>query len=116
MNGHHHSAAETFDLAQARAERLGETIRLAMRIADMHARSTIELHCATQPAGAPNPFTFTWYDTRAFDRAGDPELEAAISDALRYLQLRGAAIAHPVQAHLVRFHRTHPSTPAPEAA
>lgn len=99
QNGHHHTAQETHELAQARADRLGETIRLAFAIADDHARSDIEVYCKCLPFGQ-----LDWYDTGAID--GDaPEVRKGIDDALRYLLLRGLVVLHPVQARLVRFAR-----------
>lgn len=97
MNGHQHSAAETIDLAQARADRLGETIRLAFAIADDHARADIEVHCAYVPMGP-----YHWWATNNV-YTEEPELLADIQTALRYLQLRGLVVLHPVQGHLVRF-------------
>lgn len=81
-----------------RAERLGETLRLATRIADECARADIESWCATERVGR-----VTWYDTASAGRQRGPEYAESIADALRYLRLRDRITVHPEHDHLVRF-------------
>jgi hypothetical protein len=81
-----------------RAEHLGETIRLAMAIADDAARCEIEVYChARAMAGS-----YTWWDTLA-PTTDEPIVAQDIARALAYLQRREIVVRHPVQAHLVRF-------------
>jgi hypothetical protein len=86
--------------AEARAARLGERLRLAQQIADEAARAEIECNCAAERLG-----TRSWYDTKRSNAGGDPVYFEGVQRALRYLDLRGRVIRHPVQIHLVRFQR-----------
>lgn len=89
------SAADTTSAPQAHADRLGETLRLAIQIADESARADIECECRCE-----RERPHSWYDTR-WD--GDPEFGAMLDRSLRYLRLRGRVVTHPTQSHLVRF-------------
>lgn len=90
-------APDTVAELQARIERLGETLRMATRIADYSARSDIETGC-------PHKFVdgYTWFDI-ARTRDMTPNEYGIVSAAVRYLSLRGHIVLHPDQPHLVRF-------------
>lgn len=90
--------AEAAAAQQARAERLAETQRLAVQLADEYARADIECWCSHERMGY-----LTWYDTASAGRRLGPEFGESIATALRYLRLRGRVVEHPAQAHLVRF-------------
>lgn len=81
------------------AERLGETLRLAIELADDMARSDIESYCSYDQVGP-----HTWYDT-TFATRDSAEVEAGIAKAQRYLTLRGKLLRNAEQPHLVRFER-----------
>jgi hypothetical protein len=85
---------------QHAAEQLGETLRLATRIADDSARAVVECWCTSESIG-----NLKWYDTRSPERALGPEFDESIADALRYLRLRDRVVTHPTQDYLVRFDR-----------
>ena len=84
--------------AQHRAERLGETLRLATAIADDSARCDIECHCVAERMGQ-----HTWYDTRPGATPDGADNADLVATALRYLRLREHVVTHPAQEHLVRF-------------
>lgn len=88
-------AAASSSAATQRAERLGETLRLATQIADESARSDIECRCSRVHMGAN-----TWYDTRCLHDRDELEI---VDVALRYLRLRDSVAVHPTQHYLVRF-------------
>lgn len=79
------------------ARRMGERLRLGTELADEVARSDIESYCSFEKMGR-----FTWYDTSTCHPEG-AEVEAGVDKAVRYLDLRGTLVRHPVQRHLVRF-------------
>lgn len=78
------------------------TIALAVQIADSAARSDIECYCAmTRIDGVMGQPGFrTWYDTGDVDEVCPRE---DITDALRYLELRGQLIRDPQQPAFVTF-------------
>ena len=80
-------------------ERLGEQLRLAKKLADDSARSDVETYCTYQRMGR-----LTWYDTHSLSKEG-VFVGEDVTDQVRYLDLRGRLIRHPVQRHLVRFER-----------
>jgi hypothetical protein len=95
-------AAERRQLPQSLeefGERLGEQLRLAKKIADRSARCEVESYCTFERMGR-----FTWYDTHSLSKEG-VFVQGDVADEVRYLDLRGRLIRHPVQKHLVRFAR-----------
>ena len=92
------SSAETEDALRQRAERLGETLRLATQIADDSARADVESSCDFERMGQ-----HTWYDPSRVARTSGPEVAAMVAKAIDYLRLRGRIVSHPTQPHLVRF-------------
>lgn len=74
-------------------------LQIATEVADEETRADIETNCTFERMGR-----LTWYDTTLPTTAG-PEIDASINRALRYLELRGHLVQHPVQKHLVRFGR-----------
>lgn len=92
-----HRAPDTVAKLEARIERLGETLRMATRIADYSARSDIETACPLERDDG-----YTWFDIARTADMG-PEEFGFISAAVRYLSLRGHIARHPDQPHLVRF-------------
>lgn len=81
-----------------------EALRMAVEGYDDTARCEIECHTQDVQIGR-----YTWYDTTASDCADDPFLQGFVTTALRYLQLRGHVVSHPVRPELVRFvHATPP--------
>lgn len=82
---------------EAAGERMGEKLRLAQDYADQSARADIESFCRSEPMGR-----LTWYDISPPSNFG-PEYEPLIGKAVRYLDLRGHLIRHPMQRQLVRF-------------
>ena len=94
------AAAAPSPTLQQQAERLGETLRLATRIADESARADVESWCSFDRLG-----NHTWYDTRSTPDLHGLEEAQIVATALRYLRLRDRVVIHPTQAHLVRFER-----------
>ena len=82
----------------ARAERLGETLRLATQIADEAARADIEGWCGFVRIGR-----ITWYDTDTATTLHGREEAEFVATAVRYLTLRERITVHPTQPALVRF-------------
>ncbi len=85
--------------ANAHAQRLGETLRLATELADEAARSEIETECPAERMGR-----HTWYDTGREHELG-PAFQRGIGRAVDYLDRRRRLVRHPQQQHLVRFAR-----------
>ena len=98
LSGCTRSSAESAVALQARADRLGETLRLATQIADDAARADVECWCTFERMGS-----HTWYDTRSTQDLHGPEEAELVDTALRYLRLRDGVVIHPTNAHLVRF-------------
>lgn len=81
------------------AVKLGETLRLALCIADDSARADIECECnAVQLEGV------TWYDTREAGH-GDALAITWVENAVKFLHLRDKLVKHPTAAYLVRPRR-----------
>lgn len=84
------------------ADRMGETTRLSVMIADEAARATIECECVSERMGLAR-----WWNTRPpADHGVDPAIASActsIAINARYLELRDKIVRHPTQPHLVRF-------------
>lgn len=81
------------------AVKLGETIRMAMTIADDAARSDIEYYCPSIPVE-----DWTFWDT------SKPNVSDALSlqrlfNAVNYLTLRGHIAQHATAPSLIRFTR-----------
>jgi hypothetical protein len=76
--------------------KLGETLRLALCIADDSARADIECECDQVRLDG-----VTWYDTRDAGK-GDALAGEIVDNAVRFLHLRGRLVKHPTDGHLVR--------------
>ena len=81
------------------AVKLGETIRLAMTIADDAARTDIEYYCPSIPFE-----DWTFWNT-ASSNATDALSLQRLANAVTYLNLRGRIAQHPTAPSLIRFTR-----------
>jgi hypothetical protein len=81
------------------AVKLGETLRLAVTIAEYASRADIECGCKTATRDGA-----TWWNTNDF--YGDETVEREfVRNAVAFLHLRGRIEAHPQEPSLVRFLR-----------
>ena len=98
MAGRARASSEPAADLQVRAERLGETLRLATQIADESARADVESFCSFEHMGR-----LVWYDTESTEVLHGPDEAEMVATAVRYLRLRDRIVVHPTQTHLVRF-------------